>query len=624
MLIAQIYLVPLAVAEQQNYVEQLIQKAADDELADTRGWRALLHYKPAMFTGWESQADDEAFFIANDGKTNPEAELIATIEALAAPVIDADNHPQCLFPARYHWLKEQLTIDSYQLEPVVCPEMTRWFEELKPKTLTLIFPSAYINSPSSMFGHTLLRVNPGDFRAGSPMVSYALNYAADADATDNSLVFSIKGLIGGYPGIFSIVPYYEKIREYSDLENRDVWEYSLNFSEDEVHQLMRHAWEVKDITFDYYFLTENCSYHMLSLMEAARPELSLTDPFDIKAIPADTVRAVTEAGLVTETVYRPSSTSILKHRARQISADDNDTVIKIADSEVTVDEVSASDRSALDKARIYEQAYDYSRFLSTADPSVRDVRSKTNWKLLSARSKIDRTNIWTPVPVPEVKSEDGHSTTRFAAGVGELDDESYISLKFRPAYHDVVDKVAGYSKGAQINFLDINIRYYNEQEKLRLDKFTIINVLSLTPIDKYFSPISWGVDFAIERQPTRREQADAAQLVVNFGGSVSVYDYITLSLLGEANAKVANEYDKGYSAGLGVKFSALVQEDDYSFFSTLSSVAFEAGEENTHQKFDINVAYHMTFNDSVRITYERIRDYDAYRSDMLIAYHRYF
>lgn len=607
-----------------SYVEQLIVTANEKELAQTRAWRALLHYKPGVFSDWISQADDDNFFLAEDGNDNPEAELSATIRAMNEAAIVADQHPQCRFPARYRWLKEALNIDDDRLLTVTCPELELWFDTIRPGSLTLVFPSAYINSPSSMFGHTLLRVNPSDYRASSPLAAYALNYAANGDTTDNALTFTIKGLIGGYPGIFTIVPYYEKIKEYSDLENRDVWEYSLNFSSEEVDQLMRHAWEVRYMNFDYYFLTENCSYHMLSLMEVARPELDLTDAFGTKAIPTDTVRAVAEAGLVNEYVYRPSSTTTLTHHAAQMSENDNELVIGVTKESLPVKDIFVMDKEDVEKARIYEQSYDYSRFLSTADVSVRDVRSKVNWQLLAARSRLTISDVWSPIDMPEVRPEDSHGTGRVAPGVGILEDESYLSIQFRPAYHDVVDKVTGYSRAAQINFLDVNVRYYTEAEKLRLKKLTFINVLTLSPMNSYFSPKSWGVDIAVERQPTRQSATNAVQTVVDYGASARLYDYLTLSLLAEVDLKVASDFDKGYSAGGGAKFSMLVQEETYSLFSTLTAKRFVAGEENLHQQFGISFAYHLTFNDSLRLIFERSRDYDIYRSDVQFAYHRYF
>ena len=68
--------------------------------------------------------------------------------------------------------------------------------------------------------YTLLRINPGDNRKDVPLAAYALNYAANANPSDNGAFYAYKGIFGGYPGVFSIVPYYQKIKEYSELENR--------------------------------------------------------------------------------------------------------------------------------------------------------------------------------------------------------------------------------------------------------------------------------------------------------------------------------------------------------------------------------------------------------------------
>jgi len=48
--------------------------------------------------------------------------------------------------------------------------------------------------------------------------------------TRHRVLFAINALIGVYPGMFSIMPYYLKVREYNDLENRDIWEYELNLT----------------------------------------------------------------------------------------------------------------------------------------------------------------------------------------------------------------------------------------------------------------------------------------------------------------------------------------------------------------------------------------------------------
>ncbi len=100
----------------------------------------------------------------------------------------------------------------------------------------------------------------------------------------------LKGIFGGYQGFFSTIPYYSKVQEYRDIENRDIWEYRLNLAPEHIHRLLMHTWEMGNAYFDYYFFKENCAYHILSLLEVANPQFHLTDQFHFWTIPADTIR----------------------------------------------------------------------------------------------------------------------------------------------------------------------------------------------------------------------------------------------------------------------------------------------------------------------------------------------
>jgi hypothetical protein len=95
----------------------------------------------------------------------------------------------------------------------------------------------------------------------------------------SNLDYPVRGIFGGYRGYFSTIPYYLKVQEYRDIENRDIWEYRLNLTEPQIRRLLMHAWELGNASFDYYFFKENCSYHLLSLLEYADPSLHLTDQF---------------------------------------------------------------------------------------------------------------------------------------------------------------------------------------------------------------------------------------------------------------------------------------------------------------------------------------------------------
>ncbi len=148
-----------------------------------------------------------------------------------------------------------------------------------------------MNNPSSMFGHTLLRFDRAGQDEKTRLLSYAVNYGA-VTGNDNGLLFAVYGLTGGYPGTYSVMPYYQLVRQYTDFENRDIWEYQLNLTPAEVRRLLEHLWELREQYADYYFFDENCSYQLLFLLDVARPGLRLADRFPVYAIPVDTVRAV--------------------------------------------------------------------------------------------------------------------------------------------------------------------------------------------------------------------------------------------------------------------------------------------------------------------------------------------
>ena len=66
----------------QEYLNSLIELAKLNRLADKRIWQVLIHYRANLLgSGVTSEIDDPEFFLAPDGKENPESELEATLTA---------------------------------------------------------------------------------------------------------------------------------------------------------------------------------------------------------------------------------------------------------------------------------------------------------------------------------------------------------------------------------------------------------------------------------------------------------------------------------------------------------------------------------------------------------------
>ena len=119
--------------------------------------------------------------------------------------------------ARYEWLKNELNIDESQLPVESCKEFNEAYSRIGPKSVVGSFLQHTSTGLASTFGHTLLRID-GDYQ--SKLLSYATTYAAYADDT-NGILYAFKGIFGYYKGYFTILPYYEKIKEYNDLEQRE-------------------------------------------------------------------------------------------------------------------------------------------------------------------------------------------------------------------------------------------------------------------------------------------------------------------------------------------------------------------------------------------------------------------
>src|SRR6266566_2282472 len=101
-----------------------------------------------MAAGIPADFDDRGIFMAHTGKTDPQAELEATLaKFFSDELVGRSRQPaQCAFVARYHWLKSELAIDNRRLPPRTCERFQSWFAEMNPQSITLIFASAFMNN----------------------------------------------------------------------------------------------------------------------------------------------------------------------------------------------------------------------------------------------------------------------------------------------------------------------------------------------------------------------------------------------------------------------------------------------------------------------------------------------
>lgn len=513
------------------YLDELIARAESLGLAEEPGWQALGHYRPRWLgLGRRSLIDSEGFFLADDGKHVPESELVATLRAFFAPAVVPDaaardqavaQHPQCAFVARYRWLKSRLKFDPERLPERACEAFEVWLATIDASSVTLIFPAAYLNNPASMFGHTLLRFDRADQAEETRLLSYAVNYGANT-GTDNGLLFAVLGLTGGYPGTYSVEPYYNLVKRYSDLENRDIWEYQLDFTPEEVERMLAHLWELRGQYSDYYFFDENCSYQLLFLMDAARPMLGLVDDFPLHVIPIDSVRSVLRReGLLRQSVFRPSAETRIQQGLVAMTVAERALVRELAEGEIAPEQASQSGLTPTRVAAVLELAEAFVTYELRTGNLDREVAAGRAWSLLAARSRVDATSDQPPVAVPQTRPDQGHGSARVAFGVGSRDGSLFQALRLRPAYHDVLDPGGGFAPGAGIEMLESELRHYQGDNTLVLERLTFLGIRSMAPRDALIRPISWKLDLGLRR--VRVEDGDEqGALVATAGGGAGL------------------------------------------------------------------------------------------------------
>ncbi len=449
-----------------------------------------------------SEADGRDFFNSPQGKTDPEAELVATLASFfvqSADLAPDKEHPQCDFAARFKWLNRELNFDSARLKIQKCDRLERWLKTLDPVGVTLVFASHFMNNPASMFGHTLIRIDSRQAGQRKKLLNYGANYAAIPD-TENALLYAFKGLGGMFKGQFSIFPYYTKVQEYNNWESRDLWEYELQFTEDQLNTLLLNLWELGGTYFDYYYLQENCSYHVLSLLEAANPELRMKDQFFFSVIPSDTVKIImAQKSLVKKVVYRPAVLSQMNQKRLKMKAEEQRVFQKLVIGEVLPEDAEFTALPEPAKALLLSAYMDFLQYINL-QKKEETQQNKIPHSILLARSRLKVAPVKQDAAEIQFSSppDQGHGADRLQLGFGHNNREPFLEFAYRPAYHDLMAKDMGYDKDSEIIFFDIKMRYFLESERVRLDRARILAITAINPYDPLFVKPSWRMALEVD------------------------------------------------------------------------------------------------------------------------------
>jgi hypothetical protein len=226
---------------------------------------------------------------------------------------------------------------------------------------------------------------------------------------------------------------------------------------------------------------------------------------------------------------------------------------------------------------------------------------------------------------PYVKRPDlGHGTSRIGIGGGWRNDRVFEEINIRAAYQDLLDPEPGYTPNAQIEVLSFAFRHYHNQSQARLERFSPLNMISLSPVDSLFQAPSWKLNLGMNTIAH-----GGCQLCTNgylnggIGGAVETHlvGRQVFYAMAELEGDVSKAYEESYRIGGGGTFGMLADiTDRWKLLASTTYLRFPLGDKSEDWRWSVGQRFSLTTNLAIRLEYNH-RDHD---NDVLATLHLYF
>ena len=314
----------------------------------------------------------------------------------------------------------------------------------------------------------------------------------------------------------------------------------------------------------------------MALLDASSERIDVAKNFSLKAMPIDTIRSLIEIDKVGAVEYRASSGVMLNQQQEQLTDTQKDWAKQITEAPALINSAEFNQLPEFERAQILEVSISYLRYLVVKKKQNSPENRKKSLALLSARSRIPVQDVFDPIVEPDIRDDEGHFTHRATVALGQQNNDEFIDLQMRMAYHELMDLPDGFIRGGQIEMGALTLRGINKYARsgskedeafaLQLQRFSIINILSLGSRDHFQQPISWRVNTGFDRFILEGSDLFAHLDVgggysfdVDFGGEQSTTDLGQVYGLLEARLKASGQFDDGYQLSAGAQVGWLYQ-----------------------------------------------------------------
>ncbi len=434
----------------------------------------ILHYQDG-----KSLVKNSDFFLSNTGIHDIKSELIALKKSYYLPEKLQNKHPRCLFPDRYFWLSKQIKLKNYTLYPKFCTDLDKWYKDYETKSISVLFVGGYFDNPASVFGHNLIKLNSND----DELLDLSINFGAKIPKNENSIFYILKGLFGGYDARFSNKDFYTQDLIYSKNELREIWDYELNLTLDEIVLIKLHLWAMQENKlFDYYFLKENCAYQLASIIDLVIDmDLPKNKPWYIPIEFID--KLYDQKNRIKKITYKPSSEKILIDKFEALSKVDAIIIKNIINGDMEVDKLQEN------KVYVLDLLIDYYDYLLIKDKDNKKINNKKINILIKRLKSQDLSS-------KKVYKNKSQYTKPSNFSIVTNEENLYINFSI---YNSSLTDI--YSDGSsELIAPRIKFKYNYNNKAFKFDEFDLFKIIKLNKSFKNFmhEKYSWKAQLGVK------------------------------------------------------------------------------------------------------------------------------
>lgn len=523
-------------------------------------WKKLLHFEDG-----QKQVVSTEFYISKAHQ--PQDEFNQFIRILKT---DKAKELVCNFPARYKLIQKHFP-SILKINLRECQSLNDFLRNIKGDKISLGLASEYFKAPSSAFGHLMLVIHENS----KPSVSSSvIHYAAKTNPTDGFLSYTMKGLTGAYYGYYLKTNLFDKLNEYSKIEQRFIHYYELNLDPDQLHFLKLHLFELRKARFKYFFLNKNCAYRLGKIIDLSSDHIYTPNNF-IYTMPIEIPKSFSP--IITQATAELPYISISKQSTESLSKDDLKLFHKIIEGK---DKLKKGSSTHLKKAVFYYYNYHFRKENSHL-PNYKEnmvfsiTEEKTTSKAFDPRNS----------PSPN----------KFEVSKRWISKDQSFNLRYRPVLRDIETPARLNFYESEMNIAMIDLSYHDEK-KFKLDEFQLLNLKLLSDYSSLYKDISWALYLGVNR----KNDNDFKDYEISFG-------------LGQGKNSILSF---AYVLNVGLSY---IQDDFYPIlkpeiylytfniqkFKFLSKVTSKIRKEFSYFEVENSLSYFFTSKSSIKLKYLR-------------------